>query len=51
MPLGLLVKVTPAGRVPVSDKAGAGDPVVVTVNVPGLPTVNATAAALVIAGT
>jgi hypothetical protein len=41
--------VTPAGSAPVSLKAGAGKPDVVTVNEPELPTVNVVAAALVMA--
>ena len=44
------VKVTPAGNVPVCDTVGVGKPVVVTVNVPGVPTVKVVLAALVIAG-
>src|SRR5690349_14325219 len=31
------MKVTPLGRVPISEKVGAGVPVAVTVNVPGVP--------------
>src|SRR5215204_493884 len=44
------VKVTPVGNVPVCDIVGVGKPVVVTVNVPGVPTVNVVLAALLIAG-
>ncbi len=44
------VNVTPVGSVPVSDTVGAGKPVVVTVNVPGVPTVKVVLFALVIAG-
>jgi hypothetical protein len=43
--------VTPAGSVPVSLKVGAGNPDAVTVNEPGLPTVNVVAEALFRAGT
>jgi hypothetical protein len=35
------VKVSPLGRVPVSVKVGAGVPVAVTVNVPGVPIIKA----------
>ena len=45
-----VVNVTPVGNAPVSLKAGAGNPVAVTVNVPALPTVKVVFAALVIAG-
>ena len=44
------VKVTPLGKVPVSDSVGAGEPVAVTVKLPALPTVNVAELALVIAG-
>jgi hypothetical protein len=46
------VKVSPLGRVPVSVKVGAGVPVAVTVNVPGVPIIKAEPEvfALVIAG-
>jgi len=44
------VKVTPAGSAPVSVKAGAGEPVAVTLNDPAAPTVNVVWSALVIAG-
>ena len=44
------VNVTPVGSVPVCDTVGVGKPVVVTVNVPGVPTVKVVLAALVIAG-
>ena len=50
MPSWLSVNVTPLGRAPVSVIAGVGEPVVVTVNVPGLPTVKVALFALVIAG-
>ncbi len=45
-----VLKVTPAGSGPVIESAGAGNPVAVTVNVPGLPVVNVVVLALVIAG-
>src|SRR4029077_16102934 len=51
VPLPLLTKVTPLGRVP--DRViveGVGNPVAVTVNVSAVPTVKVTPAALVIAG-
>jgi hypothetical protein len=44
------MKVTPAGRPPISLSAGAGIPVAVTRNFPGSPTENETADALVMAG-
>jgi hypothetical protein len=44
------LKVTPFGSVPLSLRAGAGVPVVVTVNDPAVPTVNFVVFALVIAG-
>src|SRR5512134_1910252 len=44
------VNVTPVGSVPVCDTVGVGKPVVVTVNVPGVPTVKVVEIALVIAG-
>ena len=51
MPSPLSVKVTPPGKLaPLSLKAGAGEPVVVMVNVPGVPTVNVVLFVLVIAG-
>ena len=51
VPLPLSTNVTPAGSAtPVRVIAGAGKPVVVTVNVPGVPTVNVVELALVIAG-
>ena len=46
----LSTNVTPVGRVPVSVGAGVGNPVVVTVKVPDVPTVNVVLPALVIAG-
>jgi len=50
VPFPLSVKVTPLGRVPDSLSAGVGDPVVVTVKLPAVPTVNVVLFALVIAG-
>ena len=51
VPLPLSVNVTPPGSAaPVRVIAARGSPVVVTVNVPGAPTVNAVVLALVIAG-
>ena len=41
VPFPLSLKVTPPGSVPVSVKDGVGNPVVVTPNDPGVPTVNA----------
>jgi hypothetical protein len=42
--------VTPFGSVPVSVREGIGKPVVVTANVPVVPTVNAVLVALVMEG-
>ena len=50
VPSALGVNVTPAGSAPVLDSVGAGNPVVVTVNVPAPPRPKVVAAALVIAG-
>ncbi len=53
MPLNIPVagtKVTPVGRVPVTERVGAGEPVAVTVNVPAVPTVKVVLFALVMAG-
>ncbi len=50
VPFPLSVRVTPLGSVPVLLRLGAGKPVVVTVNVPAAPTVNAVLLALVMAG-
>src|SRR5712691_10625288 len=51
VPLPLSTKVTPPGSAtPPRAIDGAGNPVVVTVNVPGVPTVNVVLFALVIAG-
>src|SRR5579862_5216871 len=47
VPFPLSVKVTPKGKKPVSVKAGIGSPEVVTVNVPGEPTVKVVAGELV----
>ena len=44
------LNVMPLGSVPVSVKEGVGVPVVVTENVPAVPTVNVVLLALVIAG-
>ena len=44
------MNVTPAGRAPASDRAGAGEPVAVTVNEPTVPTVKEVLLALVIEG-
>ena len=45
-----VLNVTPEGSAPDSERAGAGVPVAVTVNVPAVPTVNVVFVALVIAG-
>jgi hypothetical protein len=50
VPFELLVKVTPVGSAPDSLSDGVGDPVVVTVKVPAVATVNVVLLALVIAG-
>ena len=51
VPLPLLVKVTPVGNAPVLVIVAAdGNPLVVTVNVLALPTVNVVEVALVMAG-
>ena len=50
MPSPLSVKAVPGGSGPVTVRAGAGDPVVVTVNEPPAAAVTAAPAALVIAG-
>ena len=42
--------VTPEGNAPVSENVDAGNPLAVTVNEPGTPTVSAVFAALVIVG-
>ena len=42
------LNVTPFGRAPVSVKEGVGTPVVVTVNVPGVPTIKVALLGLVI---
>jgi hypothetical protein len=44
------LKVTPAGKVPDSLRASAGNPLAVTVKLPALPTVNVALLTLVIAG-
>ena len=50
VPLPLLTNVTPLGSVPVCVSVGVGVPVVVTVKLPAVPTVNVVLLALVIAG-
>src|SRR6202000_2678026 len=50
VPLPLSVKAMPAGRAPLSDRVAVGKPVVVTVNVPAVPTRNVVLLALVMAG-
>ncbi len=50
VPFPLSVKVTPLGSAPVSIRDGFGMPVVVTINVPRVPTVNVVLVALVMAG-
>jgi hypothetical protein len=50
VPLPLSVKVRPPGSAPVSVRAGAGKPVVVTLNEPAVPAVKVTLLALVKAG-
>ena len=50
VPLPLLTNVTPLGSVPVCVSDGVGVPVVVTVKLPAVPTVNVVLLALVIAG-
>jgi hypothetical protein len=50
VPFPLFTNVTPLGSVPVSVSVGAGDPVVVTVKLPAVPTVNVVLLALVIVG-
>ena len=48
VPFPLLVKVTPPGSVPVSLRVGVGDPEVITVKEPAVPTVKVVLLALVI---
>ena len=50
VPLRLSVKVTPAGKAPVSVMAAVGFPVVVMVNEPAWPTVKVVWSALVMVG-
>jgi len=50
VPFPLSLKVTPLGSAPVSVSDGVGVPVVVTENVPAVPTVNVVLLALVITG-
>jgi len=50
VPFPLSLNVTPLGSVPVSVRDGVGVPVVVTVKLPAVPTINVVLLALVIAG-
>ena len=50
VPFPLFVNVTPLGNAPVSVIDGVGVPVVVTVKLPAVPTLNVVLLALVIAG-
>lgn len=50
VPLPLSVKVTPEGRAPVSERAGGGEPLAVTVKEPLLPTVKVALDALLMVG-
>jgi len=50
VPFPLLVKVTPAGSVPKSDRVGVGEPVVVTVKEKAVPDLTVSDAELVKAG-
>ena len=50
LPFPLSLNVTPLGSVPVSVRDGVGVPVVVTVKLPAVPTVNVVLVALVITG-
>ena len=50
VPLPSFVRVTPDGRVPVSEIAAAGKPVVETVKFAGAPTVKVTLAPVVMVG-
>src|SRR5215472_4770202 len=50
VPLPLSTNVTPLGNAPTSVSEGVGVPALVTVNVPGVPTVNVVLLALVITG-
>ena len=45
-----VLKVTPEGRAPDSERVGVGEPLAVTVNEPAVPTVKVVLLALVIAG-
>lgn len=49
VPLPLLVNITPEGRVPVRESVALGEPVVVKVKLPLVPTVKVVALALVMA--
>ena len=51
VPFPLSLNVTPLGSAPVSVSVGVGAPVVVTVKLPAVPTVNVVVFALVTAGT
>ena len=50
VPFPLSTNVTPLGSAPVSVRVGVGDPVVVTVKLPAVPTVNVVVLALVMLG-
>src|SRR5205823_5646607 len=50
VPLPLSTNVTPLGSVPIRAMDGGGNPLVVTVNVPGCPQLNVVLLALVSAG-
>ena len=50
VPLPLFTNVTPLGSAPLSVSVGGVKPVVVTVNVPGVPTVKVVLLGLVMAG-
>jgi len=50
VPFPLSTNVTPLGSVPVSVSVGVGDPVVVTVKLPAVPTINDVLLTLVING-
>ena len=50
VPLPLSTKLTPVGKAPTSDNAGLGNPEVVTIKLPFVPTVNVVLFALVIVG-
>ncbi len=50
VPLPLSVKVMPEGRAPVSVRAGVGSPVVATVSLKAVPTIEVAALAVVMTG-